>query len=141
MRLRTPTIVAIAFAIVLTGGAAQAHAAGNASAAAGFVEDAQNADGGFGVKQGRASDPTATLWASVALLAAGKNPRDEFLKNGDSADGYLRGHRSDYDSISELALLAMVRAGGRFGRALYGDPAKKLRQRLSKEAVRQDPQG
>src|SRR4051794_34800341 len=128
MRLRTPTIVAIALAIVLTGGAAQAHAAGNASAAgivltggaaqahaagnasaaAGFAEDAQNADGGFGVKQGRASDPTATLWASVALLAAGRNPRDEFLKNGQSADGYLVAHRSSFRSLEQLGLLAIV---------------------------------
>jgi len=55
-----------------------ARASGNASAAAGFIEGAQNKDGGFGEKRGQGSSPTASLWAAAALLAAGKNPGDEY---------------------------------------------------------------
>jgi hypothetical protein len=131
----------VAAALVAALTAPAAHAKTNASAAAGFVEEGQNKDGGFGTKHGRASNPAATLWASVALLAAGKNPRDEFLKNGKSADDYLVAHRSSYTSLGELGLLAVVQNTGRFGGALYGNPGTKLTQRLSRQAVRANPKG
>jgi hypothetical protein len=91
----------------LAGGAA---AAGNASAAAGFIENAQNKDGGFGAQRGQGSDAGASLWATVALLAAGRNPRDERLNNGASADDYVAAHLLAYTSLSNLGLLAI--AGG-----------------------------
>jgi hypothetical protein len=131
-------VTALAAALLLP---AAAHAAGNASAAAGFIEDAQNKDGGFGAKQGQKSDPTATLWASVALLAAGKNPRDEFLKYGDSADDYLVRHRKDYDSLEDLGLLAIVQSTGKFSASVHGNPARKLASRLSQAAAADDPKG
>ena len=118
-----------------------ARAAGNASAAAGFIESAQNSDGGFGAKQGGASDPTASLWATVALIAAGKNPRDEFLKNGRSADDYLAAKSGGMNSLEQLGLLAMAQYGGQFGAGRYGDPVAKIGSLLSGEAVRVDPRG
>src|SRR5690242_13375778 len=79
---------------------ALASAKTNASAAAGFIEDAQNNDGGFGAKHGQASAPTPSLWATVALLAAGKNPRDELVKGGRTAEAYLVSHLGVYTSLT-----------------------------------------
>lgn len=131
-------------ALVLLAGAAgvsDASAAGNASRAVGFVEEAQNRDGGFGAQKGGASDPLATLWASAALLAAGKNPRDEFLKNGRSAEDYLVAHAGSYTSLEQLGLLALVQNASRLGASAFGRPLDKLRPRLSESAVRADPRG
>lgn len=138
--LKLAASIAAAAAIVALW-APPAQARGNASAAAGFIEDAQNKDGGFGAHQGKQSDPRATLWASVALLAAGKNPRDEFLKRGRSADDYLVAHRSQYTTLGDLGLLTVVQRTGRFGAALYGNPGQKLTDRLSQDVVRTDPKG
>jgi hypothetical protein len=120
----------------------RAHAAaGNASRAVGFVEAAQNADGGFGARKGGASDARATLWATVALLAAGKHPRDEFLKNGASAEQWLVAHRGAYGSLEELGLLALVQQTSGLGASAFGNPVAKLQARLSQSAVRSDPRG
>ncbi|MET0558148.1 MAG: prenyltransferase/squalene oxidase repeat-containing protein [Solirubrobacterales bacterium] len=137
-KLALIALLAIGLAVAA---APAARADGNASAAAGFIESAQNSDGGFGAKQGAASDPTATAWASLALLAAGKNPRDEFLKNGRSADDYLAANKGSLTSLEQLGLLAMVQYGGEFGAGHYGDPVAKITSQLSAEAVRQDPFG
>src|SRR5437899_2087054 len=79
-RIAAPIGIAAVVASLFALGAPATLAAGDASRAAGFIESAQNMDGGFGARRHRASDPRATLWASVALLAAKKNPRDEFLR-------------------------------------------------------------
>ena len=131
----------LAVALLVAAGASQARAAGNASAAAGFLESAQNSDGGFGARQGGPSDPRATLWASLALLAGGKNPNDEFLKNGHSADQYLASHSGEMTSLEQLGLLAMVQYGGQFSAGHYGNPVARISSLLSAEAVRQDPAG
>ena len=71
VRRLLPTLALVALVAAFATAATVAHAKKtNASAAAGFVEDAQNKDGGFGKKKGQDSDPNASLWASVALLAA-----------------------------------------------------------------------
>ncbi|MGD0452205.1 MAG: hypothetical protein ABSB69_01285 [Solirubrobacteraceae bacterium] len=120
--------------------AAAAQASGNASAAAGFIESAQNRDGGFGAKRRQGSNPEASLWAATALLAAGKNPGDEWVKGGASLDEYLASHASAYTSLSDLGLLAMVQSAAQ-GSSSYGDPAAKLESRLTESATRQDPAG
>lgn len=120
---------------------ADAAAAGSASRAVGFVEEAQNKDGGFGAAKGAASDPLATLWASAALLAAGKHPRDEFLKNGRSAEDYLLGHLGAYGSLEQLGLLALVQSTSGLGASAFGNPVTKISARLSESAVRADPRG
>jgi hypothetical protein len=133
---------AIALSLALLAGswlfAENAQASGNASAAAGFIESAQNKDGGFGAKRGQGSNPEASLWAATALLAAGKNPGDEWVKGGASLDEYLASHTSAYTSLSDLGLLAMVQSAAQDSSS-YGDPAAKLESRLSASAVRQDP--
>ncbi|MDO8189546.1 prenyltransferase/squalene oxidase repeat-containing protein, partial [Conexibacter sp. CPCC 205706] len=141
---RVALAVALLLALVaapLLAGAPAAHAAGSASRAVGFIEDAQNSDGGFGAKKGGASDADATLWASVALLAAGKHPRDEFLKNGRSAEQWLVGHLGAYGSLEQLGLLALVQNTSRLGASAFGHPLEKIEARLSESAVRADPRG
>jgi hypothetical protein len=132
-------------AFLLVGGAfgaspSAARAPGNASAAAGFIESAQNHDGGFGEKRGQHSSPSASLWAAVALLAAGKNPGDEAVKNGASLDEYLAAHASAYGSLEQLGLLAMVQSAAQ-GSSSYDDPAARLESRLSESAASAAPAG
>jgi hypothetical protein len=120
--------------------AARAQASsGNASAAAGFIEGAQNKDGGFGAKKGKASDPTASLWAATALLAAGKNPGDEWVKGGSSLDEYLAAHVSAYTSLEDLGLLSIVQSAAQG--SSYGDPGAKLEAAETPSAARRDPAG
>ncbi|HVW47537.1 MAG TPA: prenyltransferase/squalene oxidase repeat-containing protein [Solirubrobacterales bacterium] len=133
--------LSLALLLLGAGGEGTALAAGNASRAAAFLESAQNSDGGFGAKQGDGSDPIATLWASLALEAAGKNPGDEFLKNGHSADQYIAAHSGETTSLEGLGLMALVGFGGRFPAGHYGDPVAKITAALSEEALRQDPEG
>lgn len=142
--MRTLAVVAalaVALLAARAGLPANAFAAGSASRAVGFIEDAQNSDGGFGAKKGGASDPVATLWASAALLAAGKHPRDEFLKNGRSAEDYVVGHLGAYGSLEQLGLLALVQNTSRLGASAFGHPLDKISARLSESAVRADPRG
>jgi hypothetical protein len=91
--------MAIVATAVLGHQAPPAEAKGNASAAIGFLERAQNEDGGFGARRGGGSTPAASAWAAVALLASGKHPRDSWVKGGDSLESYLREHRSDYGNL------------------------------------------
>lgn len=142
-RRTTAALVVVLVLLAWAGGpgAAEGRAAGNASKAAGFIEGAQNKDGGFGVRPGRKSDPQATLWASAALLAAGKNPKDEWLKGGRSADEYLIAHRKRYTSVGDVGLLALIQSTGGLSATKYGDPAAKLRRSLSIDVARRDPRG
>jgi hypothetical protein len=140
-RSLTRALVACLLALAVAGGlTTQARAAGNASAAAGFIEGAQNKDGGFGEKRGKSSNPEASLWAAVALLAAGKNPGDEWVKGGASLDEYIAAHASAYSSLSDLGLLTMVQSAAQDSSS-YGDPAAKLESRLTTSAATQDPEG
>jgi hypothetical protein len=118
-----------------------AGAKGNASAAAGFLEDAQNDDGGFGAKTGERSNPEASLWVAVALLSGGKHPLDEFNKGGDSLDAYLKDHKSSYATAGQLGVLALVQGAAGYGASHYGDPAAKLKGKLTEAAVRSSPGG
>jgi hypothetical protein len=134
-------LAVLALLLAVVGGlAARADASTNASAAAGFIESAQNKDGGFGEKRGQHSAPEPSLWAASALLAGGKNPGDEWVKGGTSLDEYLAAHSSAYSSLSDLGLLAIVQSAAQ-GSSAYGDPAAKLETRLSASAVQQDPAG
>jgi hypothetical protein len=118
-----------------------AHAAGDASAAAGFIESAQRPDGGFPPARGGASRPEASLWAVVALLAAGKNPADELVNNGTSAAGYLAAHLRSLRSLADLGLLAIVQAGSGSPPGRFGDPATQLKADLTAASIGSDPGG
>jgi len=142
-RLRLAACVALLAALLGGAGgplAAAAHANGNASAAAGFIERAQNSDGGFGEKRGGASNPLASLWAATALVAAGKNPVDEAVKGGTTLDEYLAAHASRYRSLAELGLLTMVRSSA-IGSSAYADPGARLQGALTPAAARSNPYG
>ncbi len=142
-RSALPLVVLLLATLIAGAGlfAGAAHAAGSASRAVEFVENAQNRDGGFGATKGGASDANATLWASAALLAAGKHPRDEFLKNGRSAEEWLVGHLGAYTSLEQLGLLALVQNTSRLGASAFGRPLDKINARLTESAVRSDPRG
>jgi hypothetical protein len=135
--------MAALLALAAAGPAAPVAAAakGNASAAAGFLEDAQNDDGGFGAKTGGPSNPEASLWVAVALLSGGKHPLDEFNKGGDSLDAYLADHKGSYTTAGQLGVLALVQGAAGYGASHYGDPAAKLKAKLTEPAVRSAPGG
>ena len=135
-------LIAALLALVLAVRAPAADAAqGNASAAAGFLEDSQNDDGGFGPQKGKGSEPDPSLWAAAALLAAGKNPLDEYNKGGDSLDGYLAAHRKSYTSLEQRGVLALVAGASGVADAHFGSPAARLRATLTAAAVKADPRG
>jgi len=48
----------------------------------GFLQDAQNDDGGYGGKLGAESSPVFSAWVGLALAAAGINPHDQRTPNG-----------------------------------------------------------
>lgn len=131
-------LIALLAAGVLAG---QARAAGNAASAAGFIESAQNRDGGFAETRGQPSSPAASLWATVALLAAGKNPADEHLNGGASAVDYLAGHLPAYRSLGDLGLLAIVQSASGVPASRFGDPGAQLRTDLTVPEIRGDPGG
>jgi hypothetical protein len=136
-------VVVVALALLAVSGtlAGSARAAGNASSAAGFIENAQRADGGFAATHGGPADPAASLWATVALLAAGKNPESERVNNGSSADDYLAAHLSSYRALEDLGLLAIIQAGSGAPADRYGDPETQLKADLTVPAIRTDPGG
>lgn len=140
---RLTAVFAVALLLIAANGSprAAARAAGNASSAAGFVENAQNADGGFSEKRGQPSNPTASLWAAVALLSAGKRPSDERVNNGSSADAYLAGHVASYRSLGDLGLLATIQGASGVPAARYGNPAAQLKADLTIPAIRSNPGG
>ncbi len=121
--------------------AAVASAPGNASSAATFIENAQGSDGGFYETRGHGSSSAASLWATVALLAAGKNPDTEQLNNGATAADYLAAHLSAYRSIEDLGLLAIVEGASGAPAGRYGDPKQQLTGDLTLPAIRADPGG
>src|SRR5207244_2239494 len=81
------------------------------------------------------------LWATVALLAAGKNPADEWVKGGVTADDYLAAHHSKYVSLSDLGLLALVQSAAGTRPVRYGDPTARLEGLLNASSARRDPHG
>jgi hypothetical protein len=118
-----------------------ARAAGNASSAASFIENAQASDGGFYETRGDGATPGASLWATVALLAAGKNPESEQVNSGIAASAYLAAHLSSYRSLEDLGLLAIVEDASGAPAARYGDPKRQLVSDLTAPAIRANPGG
>jgi hypothetical protein len=141
LRCRWTAPLLVVAALVAGLPVASASASTNASAAAGFIEQAQNADGGFSETHGQPSNPSASLWATVALLAAGKNSQNEQLNNGDSAAEYLTGHLFSYRSLEDLGLLAIVQAASGANPGQYGNPGAALKRGLTAAAIRSDPSG
>jgi Squalene-hopene cyclase C-terminal domain/Prenyltransferase and squalene oxidase repeat len=77
-----------------------------------FLQEAQNADGGFGGVRGEESDPLFTAWAAYALAAAGINPQDQAQPGGLDVFSYLAAHTAglrettDFDRVALDAIAA-----------------------------------
>ena len=75
--------------------------------AAGWLERAQNRDGGFGSAPGQASGALFTGWASLGIAAAGTNPRDVERRGRSPIDYTRRGVRAIRD-VGELERTILV---------------------------------
>ncbi|HEX4482338.1 MAG TPA: prenyltransferase/squalene oxidase repeat-containing protein [Solirubrobacteraceae bacterium] len=60
-----------------------------------YLQDDQNADGGFGGEPGAKSNADFTAWVALALAAAGVNPRSQAQPGGVDAYSYLTAHASE----------------------------------------------
>jgi energy-coupling factor transport system substrate-specific component len=116
--LPTGGIAALLVAVLLLGALASAHAAAattksGPTAAATWLEAAQNADGGYGEEAGAASSQEMTGWAMLGLEAAGVNPQDVTSAKGKTPVQYLQGVISTVQSPGDLArtILALEGAG------------------------------
>lgn len=78
----------------------------------GYLESAQNKDGGFAATKGQPSSPAMTGWAMLGLEAAGRNPLD-VEKGGKSPVDYLRKHVKRVKTATDIerTILALVGAG------------------------------
>lgn len=78
-----------------------------------YLQDAQNADGGFGGEPGGESDPDFSAWVALALAAAGINPQDQAQPGGVNAYTYLAEHAGELKLTTdfERALLVVDAAG------------------------------
>jgi energy-coupling factor transport system substrate-specific component len=103
------------------------------SAAVGWLERAQNSDGGFGVSPGSSSSPTMTGWAVLGLEAAGRSPFT--VRNGGPTPiSYLRRRISHVRSTGDLerTILALEAAGVNSRQVKARDlPAELRRHRAS----------
>lgn len=79
-----------------------------------FLQDHQNADGGWGGRPGALSDPGFTAWVAMGLAAGGVNPMDQARPGGVDAYTYLTRHASELKLTTdfERVLLVAVAAGG-----------------------------
>jgi hypothetical protein len=78
-----------------------------------YLEQSQNADGGFGDGAAQPSDPQVSAWVALALGATGVNPLDQRRGSGQSAFGYLASQSGELQLVPdfERALLVADAAG------------------------------
>ena len=95
-----------------------------------WLEQVQNADGGYGGARGESSDPFFAQWAGLGLAAAGRNPLD-VRKRGNSIAAYLRRNLRSVQATQDYERLVLVlRAGGISARSFGGrDLVTRLRRR------------
>lgn len=117
MRLHAPawstlTAIAAAVAIAVAAGPAGASMPAWTDQAAldrtvRYLQEAQNADGGFGSVRGGASDPGISAWVAIALAAAGINPFDQARPGGVDVATYLL-RRTRFAVTTDYARAALV---------------------------------
>jgi prenyltransferase beta subunit len=88
--------------------APDAEAQATADRSVRFLQDAQNADGGFGGRVGGASDPDFSAWAAYALAAAGINPQDQSQPGGVDVFSYLIAHTTELEETTDFDRVALV---------------------------------
>jgi hypothetical protein len=112
----TGRVAAILVAVLILGAFASTRAEAapksGTEAAVGWLEAAQNEDGGWGEKAGADSGQEMTGWAMLGLEAAGINPQD-VTSGGKSPLEFLQGAISEVQSPGDLArtILALEGAG------------------------------
>jgi energy-coupling factor transport system substrate-specific component len=103
-----PAAAAVLLALVVAGSAPAGADAGATSRAVGYLERAQNSDGGFGGTPGAASNQLHTGWAALGLAGAGRNPAD-VASGGNSIVDYLRANVAALDDdVGELERTILV---------------------------------
>ena len=118
--VRWAPAAASAAVLLLLVAPASASAASAASRAAGWLERAQNTDGGFGSDRGGASGQLFTGWASLGLAAAGHNPRD-VERSGRSPIDYIRRNARQIRDVGEIERTILVlEAAGLSSRSFGG---------------------
>ena len=107
-----------------------AAAASPAARAVGYLERAQNRDGGFGGAPGQSSSQLVTGWSALGLAAAGLSPRDVERPRGDDAVAYLRRSSRRFVDVGELQRTILVlRTAGLSSRRFAGlDLLARLRR-------------
>jgi energy-coupling factor transport system substrate-specific component len=134
-----PRALAAALAALLLAGLA-AHpqpAQASATRIVGYLERAQNEDGGFGAAPGRPSAGLYTGWVVLGLVAQGRDP-EAVRSGGHSPIGWIRAHAGALtrdDSATGIGNLErtilVLRAAGRSPRAFAGkDLVKALVRRV-----------
>ncbi len=95
---------------------AQAAVAPAIAAPVGYLERAQNADGGFGLGPGQASSQLASAWVVIGLAAAG-HPPASVRRNGHDAVAWIRAHLGQVSAAgdTERTLLALAAANAPLG--------------------------
>ncbi len=128
-------LICAGLALGLSGaGAERAAAAPSAQASGsgpvGWLRQAQNDDGGFGISPGASSSPGMTGWAMLGLESAGVNPRD-VRSGGRTAVDYLRRHVDDIGSTGDLERTILALRGAGIGVRNFGrrDLLAELRSR------------
>ena len=110
------------------------HAVRSADAQSAFewLRRVQNADGGFGFSPGRASDPATTGWVSLALAAAGRNPKSIASRQGSSAIDYLRERADSIRTTGDLERTVLALAASGLPTNEFGGVRlmKRLRERV-----------
>jgi len=107
-----PALVASALAAVVLLAAAPRPAA--AATPIGWLQSAQNRDGGFGGDRGQRSTGIYTSWAGLGFAAAGRNPRDVARGGGRDIVAYVRAHppRRSADIGDTTRTILLLRASG-----------------------------
>lgn len=67
-----------------------------------YLQNDQNADGGFGGEPGEASSSGFSAWATLALAAAGVNPRSQAKPGAENAFSYLTEHAGEMGPTTDF---------------------------------------
>jgi hypothetical protein len=118
-------LIAVSLAIALP-------ARASAASAVGWLENAQNSDGGFGPEPGTSSSATMTGWVALGLEAAGRSPFT-FRSGGRTPISYLRHKVGGLSAAGDLERTILALEGAGVNSRQFGDrdlPAE-LRRRVS----------
>jgi energy-coupling factor transport system substrate-specific component len=115
-----PAAAAASGVLLLVALPAPALGASAGKRATAWLEEAQNADGGFGSAPGQTSGDLFTGWAALGLAAGGHNPQD-VEQGGNTAIDFIRGRAGDVRDVGEIErTILVVEAAGLSARSFAG---------------------